>query len=162
MGLLIMKTLTLGNGMTVKLDDKDYDRISRYGWYAAKCGRIWYALSTGPRPIKMHRFILGLRSGVGCVDHQNRDGLDNRRSNLRLCGRNKNAWNGAKHTDGKSLFKGVTLDRSVRTRNPWRANICVNGVRHRLGRFPTQEDAAKAYDAAAKRLFQEFARPNAA
>lgn len=154
-----MMTLTLGNGMQVRYDDQDHEKVAALGWYAVLQGRVWYAHSTCAVPKKIHRYITDAPDGV-LVDHRDGDGLNNCRSNLRVCTRAQNAWNANAHADSTSGFKGVTYDKSNKTRNPWRANICKDGVRYRLGRFPTAEAASVAYNEAAKKLFGEFARLN--
>jgi hypothetical protein len=104
----------------------------------------------------MHRLLMDAPPELQ-VDHINGDPLDNRRSNLRLATNvqnqhNKGAWQGA-----ASRFKGVS-----RTRQPdvWRATIESNGHQITIGRFRSEFEAAKAYDAQARELFGEFARTN--
>lgn len=104
----------------------------------------------------MHRAIL--RPAYGSeVDHVNGNGLDNRRDNLRACVRTQN--NGNRRLSGlnASGYRGVSWD----ARNDrWRADIRAFGVARNLGRFTDAAQAARAYDAAARDMFGEFARPN--
>ena len=62
-----------------------------------------------------------------------------------------------KKTRGKSRFKGVHWFKPLQK---WRAQIIVNYRQITLGTFVVEEDAARAYDAAAHKHFGEFARPN--
>ena len=91
------------------------------------------------------------------IDHINGDGLDNRLVNLRPVTSHQNHANRHKIW-GVSRYKGV--NRSASKRNPWRAEIQVKGRSIYLGVFPSQEAAARAYDAAAREHFGEFARTN--
>lgn len=91
------------------------------------------------------------------ADHINGDTLDNRRSNLRLCSRSQNTMN-----RGRSGVANPTGFRGVRPAyaGKWIAVIREHKRSHHLGTFDNERDAAKAYDAAARRLHGEFARPN--
>ena len=105
--------------------------------------------------VLMHRVIMGAEPGEE-VDHVDRDGLDNRRQNLRLSTRSQNNGNQAK-TRGTSRFKGVYWDKG---RQKWHAQICLGSNRRAIGRFDSEEEAARAYDAAAVEQWGEFARVN--
>jgi len=105
--------------------------------------------------IFMHREILGLAyDDDRKVDHINRNGLDNRLSNLRFADPSQNAWNQGRSTRNTSGFKGVSWNKKERK---WRARITVRGHRYFLGDFATAEAAYAAYCEAAKRLHREFA-----
>jgi AP2-like factor, euAP2 lineage len=56
-----------------------------------------------------------------------------------------------------SIYKGVYRHAA---RKKWMAVIISNGRSHWLGQFESEEDAARAYDQAAKELFGEFAYLN--
>lgn len=91
------------------------------------------------------------------VDHINRDRLDNQRQNLRVVTRQQNAQWRQGLPNSTSRFKGVGL---YKRRNIWRAYIKTNGKIIHLGYFDSEEDAARAYDTSAKRLFGDFAYTN--
>lgn len=100
---------------------------------------------------KAHRIILGMgQNDRRIIDHINRDPLDNRKSNLRICTHSQNCMN--RIIVGKSGFRGVVVNGSG-----WAAHIKINRKTQHLGTYRTKEDAARAYDAAAQRLFGEFA-----
>ena len=99
----------------------------------------------------MHRHILSAPAHL-TVDHINRNRLDNRRCNLRLCTVAENNCNRFVVLSPTSRFKGVT-----RRDNLWVASIHPSGNRLRLGSFAVEEDAARAYDVAAKKFYGEFA-----
>jgi len=105
----------------------------------------------------MHILLYGkLPKGLDW-DHIDGNELNNQRANLRIATRSQNLANGAKHADGLNPFKGICFDKS---RGKWISKICVNYKQINLGRFVTAEEAALAYDVAAKEHFGEFARTN--
>jgi hypothetical protein len=91
------------------------------------------------------------------VDHIDHNGLNNRRSNLRLCTAQQNARNHRPQLRGSSKYKGVSWRQDGKV---FRALIWHNGKSINLGRFKNEIDAAKAYDKAAKKYFGEFAYLN--
>jgi hypothetical protein len=103
----------------------------------------------------LHRDIMGNPEGF-VVDHVNGNKLDNRKYNLRVCTVAENVRNSVS-TTGSSKYKGVSWDSS---RNKWVAQIKFEREQYFLGRFDSEESAAKAYDDAAKDRFGEFARLN--
>ena len=101
-------------------------------------------------------FILNL-SDLPCVDHQDRNCLNNHLSKLRWCTRKENCQNRSKHKNGTSVYKGVSFDKTL---NKWRAGIRNNGQLIHLGYFLDEAEAGRAYDRKAKELFKEFAHLN--
>lgn len=91
------------------------------------------------------------------IDHINRDPSDNRIKNLRLATRSENACNYRPSRPSSSGFRGVAVRPNGRT---WQAKIQVNGRKLNVGNFDNPEDAAKAYDVAAKLHHGEFAMLN--
>ncbi|MFH1881710.1 MAG: AP2 domain-containing protein, partial [Planctomycetota bacterium] len=83
--------------------------------------------------------------------------LDNRKANLRSATRQQNCWNSSKRRTGLSKYKGVSRNKRGRE---WKAMLTVNGKTTYLGSFHDQKQAAKAYDAAAKKYYREFAALN--
>lgn len=96
---------------------------------------------------------MGEPSGLE-IDHINRNGLDNRRSNLRIATRSQQRANQLKRTH-HTTYKGIFA-----WGNKWAARISYDNKKYHLGVFDFQEDAAKAYDEAARRLHGQFARLN--
>jgi hypothetical protein len=104
---------------------------------------------------RLHRVIMLAPDGVW-VDHIDGDGLNCRRSNLRLVTAWQNAINRRPQAGSASGFKGASIDKGGR----WRAGIQVRGKRLGLGCFASPEEAARAYDAAAREHYGEFAWVN--
>lgn len=121
---------------------------------------VWCWSRAQPRTRRfLHNLILQPPSGL-VVDHINHDGLDNRRSNLRLATQQQNLWNARRKRNSSSPYKGVSERKELwRTAPAWTATIRdrETGKRVCLGTFRTAEDAARAYDKAAREMRGEFA-----
>jgi len=151
-----MPEIDVGNGLVALVDERDFKMFGRVRWYAVRRKHYVYVRS---RLGLLHRVIMNAPAGLD-VDHVNGNGLDNRRSNLRLATRQQNLHNSRKPTSGKSsTFKGVSWDESKRR---WRARLRTGGRQVFLGLFDRERDAARAYNRAAREAFGAFALVNAA
>lgn len=155
-----IRQIVLSRGLCTMVDAADYGTASAFNWSASKGDHCWYAVrqsrkDEGKGIVLLHRFLTNANNGV-YVDHRNRDGLNNLRSNLRLCTNQQNCRN-TRPRPGTSKFKGVSLDRR---RGDWSAQVHVNGRKKHLGFFKSEEDAARAYDRAAAQHFGDFAYLN--
>lgn len=143
--------IILTNGGFAAVDEDDYERLAVHQWYRDSNGYVRRNLGSGECSY-LHREAL---PGHPLIDHKNKSRLDNRKSNLRPCTKAQNAQNARRHRDRTTAGpKGVYYDPA---RRKWVADIMANGVRRRLGRFPTESEAAAAYSQAAKELHREFA-----
>jgi hypothetical protein len=105
----------------------------------------------------MHNLVINIPDGMFC-DHINRNGLDNRKANLRPATHTQNIWHRRKFKPySRSKYKGVDFAKDMKR---WRARIRVNGKRIYLGSFKNELEAAKAYDHAAKKYHGQFASLN--
>ena len=151
-----MAEVTLVGGRLAIVDEEDLLLVSRFRWYRLQNLHTAYACSRCSRRIMyMHRLIVGASPGEE-VDHVNRDGLDNRRANLRIVDHSTNMQNQRLPSKNTSGFRGVSrFSKGLR----WRAAI---GKRNKiyLGCFRTAEEAARAYDAAARKLYGDAAAVN--
>jgi hypothetical protein len=152
--------LPLTQGKFAIIDRDMAETLARWNWHAKWSGFGWYAAHrVGPRGnskiVGMHQVVLGTTDAPE-VDHVNRNGLDNRRHNLRDATRMQNAWN-TERTRSQSGFRGVSWQAHAKM---WRAEITMNRKRVYLGYFRSPEAAAHAFDDAARRLRGEFARCN--
>jgi hypothetical protein len=147
--------IPLSRGKFALVDYDDWENIAAYRWHTNASG---YAVRSGDR-VYMHREIL--RAGAGeMVDHINHDKLDNRRANLRFVSEHQSHGNMRPQKRGRSRFKGVFAVSGAKGRagsRPWRAQINQNGKSVYLGVFGTEEDAALAYNEAARAYFGECA-----
>lgn len=157
-----MKRIPISRGMFALIDDEDSHRVLRYRWHAYPSKSTWYAKASAWDHIHKKQFNLPMGRFImdapkeKCVDHINGDGLDNRKSNLRICTNAENSRN-QKMKPHSSRFKGVTWNARL---GNWVAQIRANGTTKHLGVFTDECDAAKAYNVAAMKHFGRFARLN--
>lgn len=148
--------IPLINGGSTLVDAVDVPLVSAMRLH----GRV---SKSGARYVRHKNQVLArilLNAPIGMhVDHINGDTLDSRRCNLRICTHQQNQWN-RKKCRGASNLKGVTLHKAGCAGRHWMARIEKDGHRRFLGYFTTDVEAARAYDAAAKVLFGEYAGLN--
>jgi hypothetical protein len=157
-----MKTIPLTQGKVAIVDDEDYDELNQYKWYANNEHGCWYAKrniynseTQKQTVIRMHCQIMGFPDKD--IDHINRNGLDNRRCNLRLCSDSQNLANAKIQRNNTSGFRGVTYHIGHKK---WVAAIVYLQKKISLGDFDTPEEASKTRDEKALELFGEFANLN--
>ena len=145
------------------VDLEDAEKVKQYHWHVAKtsskrCRRFYIASSTGGY---LHRLITDAPKDKE-VDHISGDTLDNRKSNLRLCGQFENQQNRERSRPNKSGYKGVWRLPQVKesASKPWCARLYHKGKSHYLGTFGTAAKAARAYDKKALELHGEFVNLN--
>jgi len=152
-----MKEIHLTRGLTTKVDDEDYERLSIHKWYALEGVKRFYAARNvpcdgGQKRIFMHREIMNTPKGVQ-VDHKNGNDLDNRKDNLRNCSRVENNRNKKKYCGG-SNFKGVSWDKRHKK---WIVQIKYEDKNRHIGFFDNEIVAASVYNKVAREQFGEFA-----
>jgi hypothetical protein len=169
--------IKLTRGQVALVDDEDYDKVRLISWQAIRpskhchtfyaTGSLYDRATKKQRHVYLHRFVLDTPNGR-IVDHINGNGLDCRRSNMRLVTPSencRNSWwrragleknpNGNGRTKRQPIRHRGPSQRSTTgyrgvffTSNRFIARLCVNGKRHYLGYFHTTEEAAEAYDRA--------------
>lgn len=142
------KEIPLTQGKVALVDVEDYDYLMQWKWQADKHknGRFYAKRRMQKKNIYMHRGILNTPKGID-TDHVNKDGLDNRRSNLRICSRSQNMMNRGKTNNNISGYKGIHWDKE---RKKWGVEITINYEKKHL----------LIYNNAAKQYHKEFARLN--
>jgi len=140
------------------VDQDDYQKLAGYPWqlYENKSGNLYAVRFDNGRSIKMHRVIMNAPPGK-IVDHRNHEGLDNTKRNLRFATISQNNCNVKRTKNCSSKYKGVCRRKG---RNKWHACISYNCKKIHLGYFDNEEDAARAYDEAAKVYHGNFAMLN--
>jgi len=146
----------------ILIDDEDYELIKDYTWCVVKDSNTFYSLTHiktnkyKKKNIFLHRLIMNLKKGEIC-DHINGNGLDNRKSNLRLCSYQQNNMNRKSWKNSTSKFKGISWNKLAKK---WKVTIGKDKKNIHLGYYENEFDAALVYNGAAKYLHGEFAKLN--
>lgn len=156
-----MKKIQLTQNQVVLVDDLDYESLSEFNWQALWDSKMqtYYAMRVvGRKLVMMARVILDAPKGLH-VDHKNHDTLNNQRHNLRLCTHSQNHQNERPRKNTTSQYKGVSWHKQHKK---WYARIGLRDVfdkkyQKTLGWFTDENQAAFAYDRAAKKHFKDFA-----
>lgn len=158
--------LRLSQGKLTTIDRADLELVESYGrWrqFKSSSGCTYYAMAAIRKPdgrqtsLLLHRLLTGAPKGVR-VDHRDGNGLNNRRSNLRLATGTQNCSNRAHAQNNTSGFKGVS---SAKRGGKWKAYVSVNHNKIHLGYYTDRWAAAVAYNVAALGHFGDYAAINA-
>lgn len=138
-----------GRTYQILIDADDLPRLQEHGrrWYVVRRQYTSYARAIrNGKMMYLHHFLLGnflFRSIV--IDHKNCNGLDNRRSNLRVVSQDINMLNRRGPRRGnKSGLRGVCWSKQM---NKWCARIFLDGKSRNFGFFENKEEAAKVVQA---------------
>jgi hypothetical protein len=126
---------------------------NRNHYYVVRTENHWVDGERRQFTVYLHHVALPIPRGY-VVDHINGNGLDNRPQNLRVVTNAENAGN-RRYFAGSSRFRGVSY-----AQGRIRAQIQQDGKQFYLGVFATEEEAARAYDREADRLFGSRAIKN--
>lgn len=151
------------------VEQQDYERVRQYHWFPKEGFNTTYArsqkqINNKKVPLILHRFIMDAKPGE-IVDHINRNGLDCRRSNLRIVPRYVNHINVVRKQKSNAGYRGVHKRKWSNTKGnylnkPFSVAIQVNGKCKHLGYYATAEEGARAYDIAAKKYHGQYAMLN--
>ncbi len=139
------------------VDPGDHHELSQHAWHLHSDGYAFRRVGSGPAKTLeyMHRLVLNAPAG-SLVDHVDGNRLNNTRSNLRLATPSQNNAN-SRDRPRRSGYRCVYWHRQAER---WVSQISVNGRLRHLGLFDDPEEAAKAYDLAARATWGSFARAN--
>lgn len=158
----MVKTIKLTKNKETLVDDEDFEMLNKFKWYADKAYGTYYAAryirsttsKKGWTSLRMHRAIMGKNKGKE-IDHIDGDGLNNKKSNLRVCSHAENMKNRGKQKDNSTGFKGVWYNKR---NNKYIAEITVNGKKTWLGQKTTAEEAYKLYAIGCIKYHKEYAK----
>ena len=157
-----MKEIELTQGYIALVDDEDYKRVNNFKWHIKRCLNTiyatgWVGRSGRKKKTSMHRYIMGLSLyNKKKIDHTDHNGLNNQKSNLKICTQFENMKNQISNK-GVSRYKGV---RWHKREKKWYSQIMSDNVRIHLGVFADERLAAEAYNLAAVKYHGEFAKLN--
>lgn len=107
-----MKELILTCGAVVYLDDEDYVSIPKTGWYIVAGGNSKTPYVQHDIYGRLHRYILGITDSKMIVDHIDRNGLNNQKSNLRIVNTSINKKNQNICANNKFNFNGISFEKA--------------------------------------------------
>lgn len=157
-----MKKILLTQGYKALVDNEDYEKLSKFKWHTYEGRNGVMRAGRGHLSLLMSREVTNAPQHLH-VDHIDGNGLNNQKSNLRVCTPAQNTQNRRKTKKRTgSKYKGVSF---YKRDKKWLAQITYldvlrQNIRVTLGRFMAEEEAALAYDQAARKYFGEFATLN--
>jgi len=159
-----MKLIPLTKGYEAMVDDEDYDRVMEYKWQAltrsngeVNCASRSYQErpSMKIRREALHVFIMGILGDGFTIDHKDKNPLNCQRNNMRWASKSQqNANRRSVMTHG---YRGIY---PVSESYKWEPRIWYQRKLYRNGSYYTKEEAAKAYDELAKKIYGDFAELN--
>jgi hypothetical protein len=158
---LLVTHIPLGNGLEALIDQSDFNAASRFFWHAHKSVRKnvvkYYAEAKVPKSmqhslggasVSLHRLLMEFPDTE--VDHEDGNGLNCVRRNMRVATRSQNSAN--RRYVNKTGFRGVCSKDGK-----YVAQVRHEGKNRHYGRYDTPFEAAMRYNTEAARLFGEFA-----
>ena len=123
----------------VLLDDEDYDYFIKRKKLRVKYDKTINGFYVYQGLIAVHRIITSCPKGM-CVDHINRNPLDNRKCNLRVCTQQENNNNRKIRCTNKTGYPGIHIDKHT---GKYITRIIINRHRYYIGKYDTLEEAVE-------------------
>jgi hypothetical protein len=134
-----------------QVDDEDAGIIIKNTWQLKYSKGIFYARCQKGQ--YLHRMVINAR--INLVDHADRNGLNNKKENLRICTKSQNGMNRPKQINNTTGFKGVHFNRYAKK---YQAKIQINSKQIHIGYFLSKEEAFDAYCEASKKYHGNYGR----
>lgn len=153
----IVKIKSSNTDDIIIVNAEKYDEISQYCWYISNSGYAITRDTKTRKQILLHRLVLfGYDNVVNSdiIDHANRDKLDDRLCNLRICDASDNAKNHSLSVRNTSGVVGVNYSSQYKK---WRAFVTDDRKFISLGYYKTKEEAIAARLAGERKYYGEFA-----
>lgn len=154
------KDIILQNGMIALVDEDDFERVSNECIWSVKesCSRNAIKVYNGSseETTYLSRFILDLKEDKK-IFHKDGNKLNFTKSNLLVVDQGSITRKRKGNRNSSSKYKGVSWSKK---RNIWIAQIGTNNTTIKLGEFQSEENAALAYNEAAKEIFGELSYQN--
>lgn len=150
-----------------KIDTEDLQKLIdfKYTWYAnyRERNNDWYACATiyteengklKHTTIRMHVFLMNTRGKEKVhVDHVDHNGLNNKKSNLRISTVDQNLHNRkARNITNKSGYRNVSIARDGR----WEVTLRIKGKQPTLGSFVNVHEAGKYANKMREKYYGEY------
>ena len=144
--------IRLFNGECAIIDTEKLSFLKGFSWHKSSYG---YAVNNKGQ--YMHRILLKAKREEIC-DHINRNRLDNRLKNLRICNWSESQQNkNYIYRKKTSRFYGVYWNKQSKS---WRTRISIHKKIKEGGLFKSELEAAKKYDTLALEIYGNKARLN--
>lgn len=153
-----MKYIQLTQGYQATVSDEDYEWLNQWKWCIKKTKRNTFYAKRGDKDgktIMMHRAILGVTNSKIQIDHNDGNGLNNQRSNLRESNHSQNQANRSKKKESSSKYLGVNKHK----RYGWVVSCQKDKKQYKKWAL-YEVEAAVMYNQIAKQLHGEYAKLN--
>lgn len=129
----------------VLLDPEDRWLLDAFTWCTPPSSRyvIGYVPNSDNTMMFLHHCILGKPLPGIVIDHRNGNGLDNRRSNLRMVSYACNRDNSILNKNNSTGYRGVSFNKNA---GKYQASIQLNGKRIHLGYFMDAAGASAIFE----------------
>ena len=145
----------------MKISTNIMEKLLYYLWYLGKDGYpVTYCSVDNKkrfnRGLKIHQMLLGKHGCEYAIDHINRNKLDNRLCNLRICTKQENNYNRSKSKNSQYAYKGIKLQKN----GLYTAYVTKDGKKYEIKDIDGEINAATTHDAMAEELLGHFAPKN--